>query len=145
MHYCLISTAIFGLLYSSSFLPTTTQAFAFSSTRLNYVTGVDPMVAETDRVLPRHTRDRFEEDTQDVRGYFQGRIEDSFDYAKFNGEAAFVSYVTAGYPSQKGTIRKRESISKCAEQRINFSHSRSSTCSQPHLPFCWPCKKEGPL
>ena len=101
MHSCWISTAIFGLLYSFSFLPTDTQAFAFSSTRLNYVTGVDPMVAETDRVLPRRTFD-FDSDTQDLRGYFQGRIEDSFDYAKFNGEAAFVSYVTAGYPSQKG-------------------------------------------
>jgi tryptophan synthase len=32
-----------------------------------------------------------------------GRIEEAFAQAKERGEAAFVTFVTAGYPSAKGT------------------------------------------
>ena len=31
-----------------------------------------------------------------------GRIEDAFASAKASGEAAFITFVTAGYPSAKG-------------------------------------------
>ena len=31
-----------------------------------------------------------------------GRIEDAFATAKASGEAAFITFVTAGYPSAKG-------------------------------------------
>lgn len=33
-----------------------------------------------------------------------GRIEDAFAQAKERGEAAFVTFVTAGYPTAKGTF-----------------------------------------
>jgi tryptophan synthase alpha subunit len=33
-----------------------------------------------------------------------GRIVDAFATAKANGEAAFITFVTAGYPSAKGNI-----------------------------------------
>lgn len=32
-----------------------------------------------------------------------GRIEAAFEAAKERGEAAFVSFITAGYPTAKGT------------------------------------------
>ena len=32
-----------------------------------------------------------------------GRIEDAFEAAKNRGEAAFITFVTAGYPTAKGT------------------------------------------
>jgi len=32
-----------------------------------------------------------------------GRIEDAFQAAKLKGEAAFVTFITAGYPAAKGT------------------------------------------
>lgn len=35
-----------------------------------------------------------------------GRIEDAFTAAKEKGEAAFVTFVTAGYPSAKGKKQK---------------------------------------
>jgi tryptophan synthase len=38
-----------------------------------------------------------------------GRIEDAFESAKQRGEAAFVTFVTAGYPSAKGTFRTKKS------------------------------------
>jgi hypothetical protein len=34
-----------------------------------------------------------------------GRIEEAFAQAKERGEAAFVTFVTAGYPTAKGTYR----------------------------------------
>jgi Tryptophan synthase alpha chain len=34
-----------------------------------------------------------------------GRIEDAFAAAKERGEAAFITFVTAGYPSAKGTSK----------------------------------------
>jgi hypothetical protein len=37
------------------------------------------------------------------RGY-GGRIEEAFANAKNKGEAAFVTFVTAGYPSAKGEL-----------------------------------------
>lgn len=35
-----------------------------------------------------------------------GRIEDAFAAAKDKGEAAFVSFVTAGYPAAEGKLQK---------------------------------------
>ena len=34
-----------------------------------------------------------------------GRIEDAFQAAKEKGEAAFVTFITAGYPTAQGTCR----------------------------------------
>jgi len=34
-----------------------------------------------------------------------GRIEEAFGAAKERGEAAFVTFVTAGYPTAKGTVK----------------------------------------
>lgn len=42
-----------------------------------------------------------------------GRIEDAFATAKDKGEAAFITFVTAGYPSKEGELsrnRNRENI-----------------------------------
>ena len=38
----------------------------------------------------------------DMQRGIGGRIEDAFEAAKERGEAAFVTFVTAGYPSQQG-------------------------------------------
>ena len=35
-----------------------------------------------------------------------GRIEDAFQAAKDRGEAAFITFVTAGYPTAKGMSSK---------------------------------------
>lgn len=40
--------------------------------------------------------------TSDMRRGMGGRIEESFATAKENGRAAFVSFVTAGYPTAQG-------------------------------------------
>lgn len=40
-----------------------------------------------------------------------GRIEDAFAAAKDRGEAAFVSFVTAGYPSPEGECSQHSSPS----------------------------------
>ena len=83
---CAVGITLAGLLDG-------TNAFAFRPTRLNYINGVD------ETYVDRSTR-TVEEQCQDI--YYQGRIEPAFDYAKINGEAAFVTYITAGYPSQAG-------------------------------------------
>jgi hypothetical protein len=33
-----------------------------------------------------------------------GRLEEAFETAKAKGEAAFVAFITAGYPSKEGTL-----------------------------------------
>ena len=38
----------------------------------------------------------------DMRRGVGGRLEDAFEAAKTRGEAAFVTFVTAGYPTQEG-------------------------------------------
>jgi tryptophan synthase alpha subunit len=35
-----------------------------------------------------------------------GRIEDAFSSAKTSGDAAFITFVTAGYPTAKGKLHK---------------------------------------
>ena len=36
-----------------------------------------------------------------------GRLEEAFETAKAKGEAAFVAFITAGYPSKEGTFDGR--------------------------------------
>ena len=40
----------------------------------------------------------------DMQRGIGGRLEDAFETAKERGEAAFVTFVTAGYPRKEGTI-----------------------------------------
>lgn len=40
--------------------------------------------------------------TSEMRRGIGGRIEEAFASAKENGKAAFVSFITAGYPSPEG-------------------------------------------
>ena len=42
--------------------------------------------------------------TSEMRRGMGGRIEESFAAAKESGKAAFVSFVTAGYPSPEGEL-----------------------------------------
>jgi tryptophan synthase len=35
-----------------------------------------------------------------------GRIEDAFAISKERGEAAFVTFITAGYPAKEGMVEK---------------------------------------
>ena len=54
-----------------------------------------------------------------------GRIEEAFGAAKERGEAAFVTFITAGYPNAQGTTlgawKLRNFYSKCMEL---YSHSQ---------------------
>lgn len=40
----------------------------------------------------------------DMQRGIGGRLEDAFEAAKEKGEAAFVTFVTAGYPRKEGTV-----------------------------------------
>ena len=37
-----------------------------------------------------------------------GRLEEAFETAKAKGEAAFVAFITAGYPSKEGTLAGKQ-------------------------------------
>lgn len=67
-----------------------------------------------------------------------GRIEEAFATAKEKGEAAFVTFVTAGYPTKDGKLRL---FGIYVEHR---AAAHSSCQSQILPPFCWPCKREEP-
>lgn len=43
----------------------------------------------------------------DMKRGIGGRLEDAFEGAKERGEAAFVTFVTAGYPRSEGRSSKR--------------------------------------
>jgi hypothetical protein len=70
-----------------------------------------------------------------------GRIEDAFASAKERGEAAFVTFVTAGYPTAKGTsirclsaIRFRVGLL----QRLRVSHFSLVATRETLLSFLVP-------
>jgi hypothetical protein len=46
-----------------------------------------------------------------------GRIENAFQAAKEKGEAAFVSFITAGYPTAKGKEGTNQEVEEVHEQK----------------------------
>jgi hypothetical protein len=68
-----------------------------------------------------------------------GRIEDAFAAAKAAGEAAFITFVTAGYPTAKG----KSSSLHCLDIAVRLFCSISlSTPQCKTLPlFFWLCKR----
>jgi hypothetical protein len=79
-----------------------------SSTRLN-------MVASTPSTA----------NVADMQRGIGGRIEDAFAAAKEKGEAAFVTFVTAGYPSKEGKLILYACCLVVLEYNSNLAHSLS--------------------
>ena len=50
-----------------------------------------------------------------------GRIESAFEAAKTKGEAAFVTFITAGYPNAQGTFRLWHAFSEIFKQIIIYA------------------------
>ena len=48
--------------------------------------------------------------TSEMRRGMGGRLEESFAAAKESGKAAFISFVTAGYPSPEGELSSVDTI-----------------------------------
>jgi len=61
-----------------------------------------------------------------------GRIEDAFQAAKDRGEAAFVTFVTAGYPSAKGTSWLAACLIWIALKRKSSQHHHDARF-RPHF------------
>lgn len=57
----------------------------------------------------------------DLKTVMGGRIEEAFRAAKERGEAAFVTFVTAGYPAAKGT-EKSVAVVACDELLLLSSY-----------------------
>lgn len=86
-----------------------------------------------------------------------GRIEAAFEAAKEKGEAAFVTFITAGYPTAQGTVRWTDILlclsfvlrksENCTyhdySQYMSLSARLNPSDEKTHRPFCWPCKREG--
>jgi len=68
-----------------------------------------------------------------------GRIEDAFAAAKEKGEAAFVTFVTAGYPSAKGTRSMRFRM-YLASKRI---YSNPVCLVMSHCDYRYPSPSDG--
>lgn len=56
----------------------------------------------------------------DMQRGIGGRLEDAFEAAKERGEAAFVTFVTAGYPRAQGRMTKM-SVIECASHFLTCS------------------------
>lgn len=74
----------------------------------------------------------------DMKRGIGGRLEDAFESAKERGEAAFITFVTAGYPRSEG--------GHCASCFCLVDGANSFVnLAQTLLPYFWPCKKVGHL
>lgn len=86
-------------------------------------------------------------DISDLERGMGGRIEQAFASAKEKGEAAFVTFVTAGYPTAQGMSSGGEvdvwlfGVSVLRPQFDFFDYRYPQT----HPTFSWPCKRVVPL
>ena len=85
------SLLLIGLLTSSVTTAFTPATHARPVTKLNVATTAPPSIADMERGVG-------------------GRIEEAFAAAKEKGEAAFVTFVTAGYPTKEGVLKRKKRI-----------------------------------
>jgi hypothetical protein len=96
-------------LYGSSKTPFSTSAFTFPVVTQHSLTSVSSggISAHQGSLFPTALRVASSEtiSVADMKRGIGGRLEDAFEAAKQRGEAAFVTFVTAGYPSSQGEFK----------------------------------------